>query len=724
MNNQNFKRLKKYLFIISLFLCSVLWAHLVYVYLYIDAKELPVEWWIVTQAVVWEFPHLNPLTQSIDYNKNILDLTYRSLMKFDNTTKQYVWDLAQCDISNLSKIDCYLKNDVKWSDWSEITVWDVLATYNVLKNSNINPLMVTLLKDLTIDVNESSKLISFKKQTPTINELQILSQKIVAKSVLDGIWSRELTWKFNVSEWLYSWAYKVQSSNYDEASWVQTLNLTKNTNYNEEKNVLIKWYVFKIFWDITEMLKHKDIINIFFDDNEQLVDIIPRLEKKYYYPNSYLALFVNTLKIKENDLRKYILSLVDQNELITSTWKDYKAVTNPLLSWTWWEIKDEKLDINLEKLLNDRWYYSVEHLKLIENENIDNQIQSAQKIENSKLKYIYAPFSDKFNFVDNENEILLSWKVWEYSPSEIYVNGYKLQWYNVWDKDFFYKLKKDFKNISTWENKYKVEFKVWNELKFIEEFTIFLNTDWNALNQIKAKYAPVWETKVENVEVNKDRLNKILALEPKFYYNNDLQKFEINLYYIDNKKELLKPVELIKSKLEEKWIWVIATWYNLQKLNETILSWKKDYDLMLIWIDLWNNFFNLFPYFHSSQSWNNFNFSNFKNPYADIILEKLNQELLSKEEREKQENDLLKYIQEANIIKTIYQTKKAVYIDKNIKNVVIPDWFSSSNEILDALKVWYITSDKRIQKQTKNVADFINFIKKIYKQWIENQEIK
>ncbi len=190
MNNQNFKRLKKYLFIISLFLCSVLWAHLVYVYLYIDAKELPVEWWIVTQAVVWEFPHLNPLTQSIDYNKNILDLTYRSLMKFDNTTKQYVWDLAQCDISNLSKIDCYLKNDVKWSDWTNIIVWDVVATYNILKNSNINPLMVTLLKDVSIESNDSTWLISFKKETPTINELQIFTQKIVAKSVLDGIWAK------------------------------------------------------------------------------------------------------------------------------------------------------------------------------------------------------------------------------------------------------------------------------------------------------------------------------------------------------------------------------------------------------------------------------------------------------------------------------------------------------------------------------------------------------
>ena len=139
-------------------------------------------------------------------------------------------------------------------------------------------------------------------------------------------------------------------------------------------------------------------------------------------------------------------------------------------------------------------------------------------------------------------------------------------------------MKKDFKNIITWENKYKVEFKIWNELKFIEEFTIFLNTDVNALNQIKAKYAPVWQTKVENVEVNKDRLNKVSALDSKFYYNSDLQKFEIELYYIDNKKELLKPVELIKSKLEAKWIWVKATGYNLQKLNETILSWKKDYE--------------------------------------------------------------------------------------------------------------------------------------------------
>lgn len=723
MNNQNSKRLKKYLFIISLFLCTVLWAHLVYIYLYLDAKETPVEWWIITQAIVWDFPHLNPLTESLDYNKNILDLTYRSLMKFDNTTKKYVWDLAQCDIANLSKIDCYLRNDVKWSDWTNIIVWDVVATYNILKNSNINPLMVTLLKDVSIESNDSTWLISFKKETPTINELQIFTQKIVAKSVLDGIWAKELNWKFNAADWIYSWPYKISSTNFDETSGVHTLNLVKNPNYTD-KNILIKSYVYKIFGDMSEFLKHKDIVNVFFDDNDQLVDIIPRLEKKYYYPNSYLTLFINSAKLNENDLRKYILSSINTKDIIDIIWKDYKFVNDLYLSLSWSSNSSQNLVlswwannlwINLEKILNNRWYYTVDHLRLIENENIDNQVQSAQKIENTKLNYVYSPFLDKFNFVDNENEILLSWKVWEYSPTEVYVNWYKLQWYNAWDKEFFYKLKKDFKNISVWENKYKVEFKIWNELKFIEEFTIFLNTDWNALNQIKAKYAPVWTPKVENVEVNKDRLNKILALDPKFYYNNDLQKFEINLYYIDNKKELLKVIDNIKNSLEKNWIWVKSTWFNLQKLNELILSWKKDYDLMLVWIDLRNMFFNLYSYFHSSQSLNNFNFSQFKNPYADIILEQLNSQVLDNQKREELQQKLLKYINDSDIVKPIYQTKKTVFIDKNIKNVVIPDGISSSQEIIDAITAWYITSEKQINKTTKNLADFINFIKKIYK---------
>jgi len=57
--------------------------------------------------------------------------------------------------------------------------------------------------------------------------------------------------------------------------------------------------------------------------------------------------------------------------------------------------------------------------------------------------------------------------------------------------------------------------------------------------------------KVEKIEINKDELAKLSNLDEKYYYNENLDSFSINLYYISSEKELEETAYFIKNSLVE-----------------------------------------------------------------------------------------------------------------------------------------------------------------------------
>jgi hypothetical protein len=77
--------------------------------------------------------------------------------------------------------------------------------------------------------------------------------------------------------------------------------------------------------------------------------------------------------------------------------------------------------------------------------------------------------------------------------------------------------------------------------------------------------------------------------------------------------------------------------------------------------------FNIFPYFHSSQAKNGYNFSNIKKPSLDLLLENLKSSLSKEEERKKLEERVLDLLKTEQSIKTLYSPKNNLLVDKNLK---------------------------------------------------------
>ena len=128
-NTAKIPKLKKYLFLISIIFFIVSLSHLIYIYLHEDSRLIPVKWWTISEWLIWSFPSLNPLKKSSWNNKYIINLLYRTLLKYDLKEEKIVSDLANCDISNLLYVECYIKDNIKWSNGNNITREDIISTY-------------------------------------------------------------------------------------------------------------------------------------------------------------------------------------------------------------------------------------------------------------------------------------------------------------------------------------------------------------------------------------------------------------------------------------------------------------------------------------------------------------------------------------------------------------------------------------------------------------------
>lgn len=715
MKKENINRLKKYLFMISIFFSLLLIGHILYVYAFYNSKENPIEWWSVSEWIIWDFPHLNPLKNSTDYNKNIIYLLYRSLLKYDYEKKSIVSDIANCDTTDLSHIECYLNQDINWSNWEKITTDDIIATYNIIKNSDINPLIASLLKKTEIK-QEEWKII-FDSKSKDVNFINVLFQPILSKNTIDSIWNKELFWKFNPIDWVYSWPYKIDTVSYDDSLWIQKLILVKNDHYkNWNEKIYILKYMFKFFKDNAHFLKHKETVNIFNDQNNVIWDSIPRLDKNTFFPNQYVSVFVNQDKIKNNDLRTFILEKIDRDNILSKLWNSYKAVYNPYILDKFDTKKDQK-NQNIENIMKDLWYLKKDKLssQILQDENSSIEQAQEQKL-NTQLKVVNSPFNKKYFFITND-DLTFSWPVDDLNTEEIYVNDTNI-WYKKWDKSFSYNLKLDYKNIVEWENNYKLYFKKWNDKVLVDEFNIIYNKDESKINEIKKDYFTKKSDPKEIQELKnklKELNNKLMSLDDKSYYDKDYKTFSLNLYYIDNQKDLADVANIIKNMLLTYWIKIETKAISINDLNKKIEQNQKDYDMILIWIDSWIFNFNIFPYFHSSQAKNWYNLSNLKSPSLDEILEKLKWSIQNQETTIELEKKAIEIFKNSQTIKTLYSKENPVLIDKNIKNINFNQNITSYIWVLDILKKANISSEKEIIMKNKNLNDFIDFIKKVFK---------
>lgn len=748
------KKLKKYLFFISIVFLILSSMNLIYNYIYHDSKEIAQKWWTISESFVWNFPNLNPLKYNNDYNSYINHILYRSLLTYNIEEKKIVWDLAKCDISNLSKIECFLDDNIKWSNGDNIEIDDVIATYNILKQTNVNPILKNTLDKIKITKGKDSIL--FETEEKDVNILNIFFQAILPKNTIEQINIENINWNFSPINWIYSWKYKISKVDQDETVWFTKIFLEKNEFYTRNP-IYIDNIILKFYKNYAGLLQQKDNINIFGDKKNLIWSSIPKLKKYNYVLPQYFWLFINKDKLEYPNIRNYILSKIDTKEILKEIWEENnKLIDSPFLNDL--KLNTLKNKNTFKSMMNSLWYYKKDYyleqikrknIKIYSNEikikdnnlkqennTLDNEITDLEESSitkdnyNSKSKIIINPtWVDKYNFITNPN-ITLEWKT-NKNITEVYINDYKLKNYDNSLEKFYFKISTSLWNIKVWENTYKIYFQENWRKSLKETIVLFYDKDkkilekWetNLIDRLKKEEIKRQEEIIlakekqeidsaNNVLSKEDiaKQNLISELDNRFYYNKNFEPYSINLSYTDWNKQLSIVSDLIWKNLEKNWIKVKLKAEELIEITKQVSKNEESYDILIAWINLWYFNFNLSKYLYSGQinKWRNL--SKIQNSELDNILEDLKSSLLTKDNRLKLQESIIKILESEAVFKPLYSPYYSNIVIKNIEWYELAEVIPSDIYRYEPLSKSYILKDKIINEEDKNILWFLKFL--------------
>jgi len=732
MNKSIIAKLKKYVLYISTIFFVIIWTHLIYNYVYDGANSEAIEWGTVSEAIIWSFPNFNPLVPSNDHNAYINGLLYRSLLEYSTSSWNFESDIATCDSENLLYITCSIDSNALWSDGTNITWDDIKATLNIIKETKVNPIVASLLEGSTIEAWEDS--ISFTNSSKDINFLQVLLQPILPEKVVERLNSDNIDGKFSEINGVYSGRFTLASISQDETVGITKITLWKNENYFWN-DMFIQFLILNLFRDESHFLKNKNSFNIFNDKDSIVAGTIPRLEDNKYTLSQFVWSFFNTQSL-DTSMRTYISGVLERDEILSIIGEEsVEKALNPFLSDI--DIDVEATDFDLESYVWEKWYYSKRALlkNMIdldnqENEQDENIVSNEAQIEEttievakeqSSLEYIVSPTTQKYNFVSEDN-ILIQWRV-NSGVDAVYINDYKLTWFESWDDVFYYRLLESFDSISQGENSYDIYFETSWEKELIEQFVYIYNTDTEKLDEIESSYFESEtqfpkEEEIVQEEVQEDTQDissqlsseQIQQLSDTLYYNELWEAYSIKLIYTQADAAMEVAVQKMKTLLEENWILVNLEVLDLWDITVNLRSESLQYDIMVLWINLWYFESNIFPYFHSSQAENWYNFSNFKKLSVDILLEELKSNNLEEIKRNQLEEKMLEIIKDESIVKVFYTPKISLLADKNIKNYVFPSSLPDVKHRYYPLIESYLIEKRMINTSDKSVVWFFRYI--------------
>jgi hypothetical protein len=164
--------------------------------------------------------------------------------------------------------------------------------------------------------------------------------------------------------------------------------------------------------------------------------------------------------------------------------------------------------------------------------------------------------------------------------------------------------------------------------------------------------------------------------------------------------------------LSKKWFDVQLREITIKDLNKLIITDKKNYDILLVWINLSYFNFNIIHYFHSKDTDvpTFLNLANFRSLDLDIMLEELNKWLFTQQDIKPIQKKILKIIEDKHLSKTIYTPLLTNLVDKNIKGFSINKRIPESFYRFYPLEKSYVKEERTIITENKSIKNYIKYL--------------
>lgn len=700
------RSVRKYFSILSTFFVGIAAVHLSAAYVFSDSKTVPEKGGAVSVGFVGNAPSANPAHFRKDPAGDfVLRFLYRSLLRYDVESRTMQGDLANCDLGkNFSQIRCFLKEGAKWSDGTPITKADVLATYALFAETDLNKRLQASLAKTTFE--ESENALVFKTANPNVDLLDVFTVPVVSVKMAERL--RAGTFSPD-SDAVYSGPFVFEKVETEESKGTQKLSIV--TNPNADAGHFVSKFVFRFFPDVESLVASKDSLNLIYPNRAMGAVPSPRFATLNLLLPEFVGLFANASRLSE-EFRRQLLFLIGNSKIPVSG--NDRPVANPF--FTEESITPEPETKNQEELFAKIGFFKKTSLLA----EAEKAVRESAKKNSAPAENRYFSFpSSKKTFVGGDvEEILISGNV-PATATEVYINDYKLQGYVPKSGKFYYRAKTSIGTLKEGTNTYALSFAEGGKKAYKETLTIEYVANAEAREKRKAELALAEAASAKNEKESEAELaselakvrSKFESLSPEGYYSKDLKKMSVKLAYVELSSEIAPMADSIAKTLENAGIGVEKTAIPAEEFQTVVKEGKKDYDLLLTGVNLGLLGYNVFPFFHSGQAEVGFNFSKVKNPDLDVLLEELKSKDLQEEGLRSVRERILAILKREAVVLTLTRPAVPYSIDRNVKNAKIVDTLPASSYLFDVLEPSYVKENRLADFKSKTVSGFLDWFR-------------
>jgi len=684
-----------------------------------DHSELiAAEGGIYTEGVIGRPQFLNPvLLIGNPVDRDLSQLLFSGLTRYNPHTGLIEDDIATSEKSNdnLSYTFTILP-DAVWHDGAPVTADDVIFTYNtVLKNPAFHNVgLRQVFDDVTIQ-KVDEKVVVFRLSEPYSFFLSNVTVGLLPKHILEAVPADNLDKSdFNQSP--------IGTGPYQFSSWTvadQTHELTlKRFDRYYAAVPKIQTIIFRVFPDQGTLLLAENTLNGFRLNTDLKQDSLDGDSSRFtpltYRLPQYSALFLNTESpILSNKKVRFALLLATDKQQVVDEVGNAVVVDTPIL--------ESKADLDIEYSLErsrGAFFDTEWHLPGKVNPNTTNGHPNDTNVTNKMSDGSGGPVDA--SVIDNATELTFkitatadSWVSFDIDgvakPSILFSKGVS-KTYTV-KKSLVFRVIGNAAGITVEVNGLKLK-SLGKEGQVIRNLTLdrktigqYLDESQEALPVEPPPLPPVPESLLPLSDLppplNPDGTTSTPTDVPVSLGDSDeLHKVRVNskgerlilrLVTAQEPASFLNVAELIQKQWLEAGAKVVIETYSLADLQDKIK--KRDYDILLFGQNLGYNL-DAFPFWHSSQSKDGLNLSNYHSLETDNLLVDVRKTF---DERTKQVylDKLKRVIAEDTPAIFLYSPIHSYMVDKTVKNVDLGKLSSHADRFTDIIN-WYVREDYRL----------------------------
>jgi hypothetical protein len=669
-----YSEIKKYLLFLVGFFCLLLAAHIVFLYFYHDAEKYPLPGGTINVGMMGGTPALNVLNFDTkienDPNDTVLRFVYRGLVRFSPIDKKIVADLANCDVDAFPAVRCTLNQNALWNDGTSLSTEDIIATYAFFREKATNEYTKSQLS--LVEVSEDTGDIVFRFKTRDATTIQSLFLPIIRKKDIVEGWDGSLNPTLSFSG-PYIYTTKEEKK--------ETIFLGRNPYYTHTNRPFFFDQVRFGFGTTNDEIYDAINPDVLLTDDHSETKNAP--EHKYIRPVFYGA-FMNATTLPTS-LRKSIFS--DVLAHIDAKDDTIMPEENIFLG---------DIPNSARASTDNAFFQTVFALGYSFGGTFqapENKPQSAAK---KALKYITAPGNVSPLFVGNA-----TFDVQGTAPAgttKVIVNDYTLRNFSARKRTFSYTTKKEFGNLTTGQNAYRVSFYAGTKIIAEESVTIYHSTDATALDKMKSEWELANAPTPPPVVAPKD-------LDPKKLYNRDGKLLTFRIVVQSDNAYLSRLATAAADKLREFGTDVQVQELSLVDIKKNLADPNFAYDIVFSGVHLGLFYYNVSPFLHSNQIKTGYNIPRLKDTMLDTLVTRLTDRLYynAPDKLRDIQINIQKIMERESIIFTFGSPYEFLKTKETILGLKIPEFMAGREMLIDILSRGYFKEGFKRSSEPKSI---------------------